>query len=65
MNFSEKVKYVRGKLYLTQRQLASELGVSFSTVNRWEANRQEPQFLFQKKFDDFCQKNGMAFLENK
>ena len=32
MPFSEKVKYVRKKLYLSQVTLAKELGVSFATV---------------------------------
>ena len=36
MEFSEQVKYVREKLFLSQEMLAKELGVSFATVNRWE-----------------------------
>lgn len=34
MLFSEKVKCVRKKLYISQESLAKELGVSFATVNR-------------------------------
>ena len=37
VSFSDKVKYVREKLHLSQQMLAKELGIAFSTVNRWEA----------------------------
>lgn len=36
MKFSEKVKYARMKLLLTQEALAKELGVSYATICRWE-----------------------------
>ena len=34
---------LRAKLALTQEQLADRLGVSFATVNRWEAGTSKPQ----------------------
>ena len=34
---------IRAKLALTQEQLADRLGVSFATVNRWEAGTSKPQ----------------------
>ena len=61
MTFAEKVKDVRGKLYLTQKQLAEQLGVSFATVNRWESQGIEPKFLVKRKFDDFCKENNIVF----
>lgn len=61
MSFSEKVKFVRGRLYLTQKQLADELGVSFATINRWESKKQEPQFLLKKRFDEFCRQKSISF----
>lgn len=61
MTFSEKVKYVRAKLYLTQKELAKELGVSFATVNRWESLGKEPQFLIGKRFEEFCENKGIQF----
>lgn len=36
MDFGSVVKQVRKELGLSQEQLARELGISFSTVNRWE-----------------------------
>lgn len=64
MIFSEKVKYVRGKLYLSQDALAKKLGISFATVNRWEKGHGEPSWVLECKFNDFCEKNGIK-LEGK
>lgn len=38
MTYAEKIKDVRKKLFLSQEALAGgvELGVSFTTLNRWE-----------------------------
>lgn len=63
MTFAEKVKTVRGELYLTQKQLAEKLGVSFATVNRWESQGSVPKFLVMKKFEDFCKENNITFKE--
>ena len=59
MSFSEKVKTVRAKLMLTQKELAKELGISFATVNRWESQGIEPQFLTLKKFERFCKEHNI------
>jgi len=37
------LRALRAKLSLTQEQLADRLGVSFATVNRWEAGTSKPQ----------------------
>ncbi len=37
------LRAIRGKLNLTQEQLAERLGVSFATVNRWEGGSAQPQ----------------------
>ncbi len=36
MDFSVMIKEIRQECYLSQQSFADELGVSFSTVNRWE-----------------------------
>ena len=36
MTSAEKIKYVRGTLLISQKDLAKELGVSNVTMNRWE-----------------------------
>ena len=58
MTFAEKVKYVRGKLLLSQEDLAKQVGVSFATVNRWET-----QFLTKMRFEKFCNERGIKFEE--
>ncbi|MEG1706772.1 MAG: helix-turn-helix transcriptional regulator, partial [Clostridia bacterium] len=61
MTFPDKVKKVRIKLYLTQAQLAKELGVSFATINRWENGHGEPNLLINAKFEEFANKHGIKF----
>jgi len=61
MTFSEKVMEARGQLRLTQKQFAELLGVSYTTINRWEKGHNEPQFLERRNFDDLCKKHGITF----
>ena len=63
MKFSEKVKYARMKLLLTQEALAKELGVSYATICRWEKDNREPQIVSQGKFYAFCESKGIKFEE--
>ena len=63
MTFADKVKHVRMKLYLSQMQLAKEIGVSFATVNRWENQGIEPRLAQLGKFNDFCEKHHISFDE--
>lgn len=63
MDFKDKVKYVRKKLYLSQEMMAKELGVAFATVNRWEAGRCHPNYKAQKAFAEFCKSNGVSMEE--
>jgi DNA-binding XRE family transcriptional regulator len=41
-DYSVRVRSVRGRLELTQAQLAERIGVSFATVNRWENAQSKP-----------------------
>lgn len=64
MTFGEKVKFVRGELQLSQSQLASELGISFATVNRWETQNIEPRYLTRVRIDKFCEKKGIQTYQD-
>ncbi len=64
MTFAEKVKFVRGKLQLSQIDLAKKLNVSNVTINRWEVKGIKPSFLVEQRFEDFCQKNDIVFEDN-
>jgi transcriptional regulator with XRE-family HTH domain len=64
--FGEKVKAVCYKLFLNQEDMARELGVSFSTVNRWErGHHNKPVFKAQAAFDKLCKKHGIILEEEK
>lgn len=57
MIFSEFVIFVRKKLKLSQKQLATAINVSFSTINRWENGHVAPSNLAVKSFYEFCENN--------
>ena len=55
-NFAEIVKEVRPQLGLNQEELAHELGVGFSTINRCENSKTVPFKLARKQFEAFCER---------
>ena len=63
MTFAEKVKYVRGVLLISQKDLAEELGVSNVTINRWENGVITPSFLTENQFEAFCNARGIEIKE--
>lgn len=64
MTFSEFVISVRKKLNLSQKQLASAINVSYSTINRWENGHVVPSNLAVKSFYDFCENNFITIPKN-
>jgi DNA-binding XRE family transcriptional regulator len=65
MTFSEKVLELRMRLQITQVQLSELLGVSYTTVNRWEGGHYEATKLIRRRFDDLCKKNGIKFEDEE
>ena len=59
MNFAETVKQIRKKTFLSQESFAKEIGVSFSTVNRWENEKSKPNYSALKKINQFCQEHSI------
>ena len=53
-NFAERVKGVRLQLGLSQKVLAHELDMSFSTINCLENGKTVPFTLARKQFEAFC-----------
>lgn len=53
------LRAIRGKLDLTQEQLADRLGVSFATVNRWEGGTNMPQKAAQEVIDALALEAGV------
>ena len=54
MTFSEYVRKIRRGLDMSQHEMAKELNVSFTTINRWEKKRATPSNLARKSFFEFC-----------
>ena len=61
MTFGEKIRNLRQKCILSQEAFAKELGVSFATVNRWEAGKTKPTYKTMKLIDDYCRSNNIDF----
>lgn len=63
MTFAEKVKKARAELMISQEDFAKLIGVSRVTVTRWESQGYKPQFLTEKKFENFCESRGISFKD--
>lgn len=50
MNCAETLKKIRQQCLLSQKDFADALGVSFSTVNRWENGKTVPNYKDLKKY---------------
>lgn len=61
MSFSNDIKVIRQKSLLSQEAFAQILGVSFTTVNRWETGKSKPSYKTMKLIDDFCKTNNIDF----
>ena len=61
MNFSEEIKRIRQRSFLTQQDFAKKIGVAFSTVNRWESGRAKPNPKAMKSINAFCLENNIPY----
>ncbi len=61
MSFSNDIKVIRQKSLLSQEAFAQILGVSFTTVNRWETGKSKPSYKTMKLIDDYCKSKGIDF----
>lgn len=60
MSIGEAIKSIRKKCFLSQEAFAKELGVSFTTVNRWETGKSVPTYKTLKLIDEYCKHNDIA-----
>jgi type I restriction enzyme M protein len=58
-SYQSLIRSVRAKLNLTQEQLADRLGVSFTTINRWEGGNSSPQRAAQVLIQALAQEAGL------
>ncbi len=61
MTYSEAIKQIRQKNFLSQEAFARELGVSFSTINRWEGGKSKPNLSAMKKIKEYCDLHDLDF----
>ena len=59
MDFSDSIKQIRKATYLSQESFAKEIGVSFSTVNRWENGKTKPNYSAMKRIASFCGEHSL------
>jgi len=52
------IKEFRQQFGLTQEKLAQKLGVSFTTINRWERGKSEPSPLALEKLENLIKELG-------
>lgn len=61
MTFGEAVLKLRSERRISQRQLADELNVSFTSVNRWENGRTMPNKMTVLVICQYCADHGLDF----
>lgn len=61
MNFSEDIRRIRRKAFMSQEDFAKAIGVSFATVNRWETGKAKPNLKTMKLIDEYCKRNLIDF----
>ncbi|MDI3477273.1 MAG: putative transcriptional regulator [Thermoanaerobacterium sp.] len=59
MPFGDLIKAIRMELNITQEQLARELNISFSTINRWENGHTSPSKLAKMRLLEFCSRKNV------
>lgn len=58
-------KKMRRSLYMTQSEIAKELGVAMSLITKWENGFCKPLLNNRKKIVDFCNKHNVPVPEFK
>lgn len=61
MNFPDEIRKTRQRLFLTQEDFAKEIGVAFSTVNRWEGGKSKPNLSAMKSIKEFYFRHDIDF----
>ena len=61
MTFGEAVLKLRSERRISQRQLAEELNVSFTSVNRWENGRTMPNKMTVLVIRQYSADHGLDF----
>ncbi len=60
MPFADEIKKLRQKQFMSQTDFANLIGVSFTTVNRWENGKSKPSYKALKTIDKYCKEHDIA-----
>lgn len=61
MGLSDEIILIRKKGFCTQVEFAERIGVSFSTVNRWETGKMSPNVSTMKRLKAYCDALNIEF----
>lgn len=61
MDYTIILKRIRQQSLLSQKDFANAIGVSFSTINRWENGKNIPNFKDLKKISEYCYTQNIPF----
>lgn len=64
-NYSDAILKLRVKLNVSQAELAKILGVSLTSVNRWEKGKFAPTLLVKEKLKQLFKENDIELEEIK
>ncbi len=57
--YPSAIRRLRAKLNISQTELAAILGVSFTSVNRWEKGHHEPTVIAKEKLKQLFKDNNI------
>ena len=63
--YPSAIRKLRAKLNISQTELAAILGVSFTSVNRWEKGHHQPTVIAKEKLKELFMKNDIKFEEEE
>lgn len=61
MGLSDEIIFIRKKGFCTQVEFAERIGVSYSTVNRWETGKMNPNVSTMKRIKAYCEALNIEF----
>lgn len=65
IDYQKAVKDLRDKLIMTQAEFAKMLGVSFTSINRWENGQNRPSTTVRKQIVELCKEKNIELKEVK
>ena len=65
MPFSSEIKNFRLSCLMNQTEFGNALGVSFTTVNRWENGKARPNIKAMKALKQYCEECGLPMSRLK